>query len=183
MRHLPGLLAPLVAIFMFCAAAIGEDIEVKAGDGTNYVFHCPDSLSAKKNNPPEGIPPTIKAKNAKMSLQITFMPAGKVALENQAAINALVGKIGSGQYEGGSVEKKTTVIELKVAGGIGAIAQYTDADLANVADPRPGQYKVVATGIIVLGKNVAAITLLGDEFASADYKQGLALLESGFTVK
>jgi hypothetical protein len=183
MLHLLRLLAGTIAIVVCCAVAAAEDLEVKAGDGTIYLFHCPDQVRATKNNPPEGIPPTIKARSARMSLQVSFMPPGKLALDSQAAVDDLVAKIGAGQYESGSVEKKTTVVALKIAGGIGALAQYTDADLANVAEPRPGQYKVVATGIIVLGKNTAAITLLGDAFDSPDFKQGVALLESGFSAK
>lgn len=173
----------LVALLSLAGRA--KDLEIKAGDGTGYVFHAPENAQVFKNNPPAGIPPSIKVRSAsnRMSLQITFMPKGKRDYDNQAALNELVGKMGARQYEGGSVERKTEVVALKVNGGLGAIARYTDAELANVANPRPGQFKVVAAGAIVLGKNLATVTLLGDSFDSEDYKQGLSLLESGFTPK
>jgi hypothetical protein len=159
-----------------------EDMAITVGDGTAYTFKYPDTITATKNSPPDGIPPTIKAKsiNGKMSLQITFIPKGKIAIDSQAGVNGIVEKIGSGQYQNGSVENKTVITELKVTNGLGAIAQYTDADLVNVAETKPGQYKVVAAGVIVLGGNLATVTLLGDSFDSADYKQGITLLESGF---
>jgi hypothetical protein len=183
MRHHLRRLAGIALVIVSCATAAAADLEIKAGDGSAWRFHCPDGVQATKNDPPEGIPPTIKAKGAGMSLQITFMPPGRPALDTQAAVDDLVAKIGAGQFEGGSLEKKTTVTRLTVAGGLGAIARYTDADLVDVAVPRPGQYKVVATGIIVLGRNAAAVTLLGDAFDAPGFTQGVALLEAGFTAK
>ena len=67
-----------------------------------------------------------------MSLQITFFPKGKIAIDTQDDVNGFVKKIGTGQYQNGSVENKTVITELKLTNGLGAIAQYTDADLANV---------------------------------------------------
>ena len=147
-----------VALILFTSIS-AEDMAITVGDGTAYTFKYPDTITATKNSPPDGIPPTIKARstNGKMSLQITFFPKGKIAVSTQDDVNGLVEKIGTGQYQGGSVENKTVITELKLANGIGAIAQYTDADLVNVKETKPGQFKVVAAGVILLGGNLAMI--------------------------
>ena len=173
-------------VFAFVAASLhAEDLVITAGDGTAYTFKVPATVTAQMNKPPAGIPPTIKADavKGKMSLQVTFMPKGGKVPKTQAEVNALVKQFGAAQYEGGSVEKATVVAPLKVVGGMGAIAQYTDIDLVNIAEPGPDKYKVVGEGVIVLGANLAVFTLLGDSFTAAEYLQGRALLEGGFVAK
>ena len=112
-------------------------------------------------------------------LQISFVPVEKVQqdISSQEKVEALVKQLGS-RYAEGSVEKKIEVKDLKSLGGAGAIVQFTDADL--VGKPaKAGQYKVVATGVVVLGKSVAMFTLLSDSFEHPMYKAGVETLVKG----
>lgn len=155
--------------------------QVDVPNATALTLTVPETVSVTKIQPAPTLPPTLKlaSKTRKMSLQITFMQHGKIDVSSQDAVNAMVQNMGRAQYEGGSVEKATKVVPLKIKDGLGAIAYYTDADLVNTPNPRPGQFKVVGSAVISIGDTVGVATLLGDDFKSAEFLSAVDILEHG----
>ncbi len=147
--------------------------------GTDVDVATPKDWQVTKIQPDAALPPTLKihAPGGDVSLQITLLPDKESRLDTQAKIDQAVKNMGA-QYADGSVEKTITVQKLTVSNGIGSYAEFTDGDLVG-KKVRPGQYKVVAAGVVTIGKTAAAFTLLGDSFDQAGYLAAKKILTGG----
>jgi hypothetical protein len=152
-------------------------------DGTDLNITTPDSWKVTKIQPDAAIPPTLKISSPaqEVVLQVTFLPDKLAKFDSQEKVDKVV-QGSSAHYVGGSVEKATTVQKMTVANGIGSLAEFTDADLVGKTT-KPGQFKVVATGLITIGKTAAAFTLLGDSFDQAEYIEAKKILTDGISAQ
>ena len=182
MRHLTLLLA----VTLICgadghgadAAAAAPSVVQVPGRGALELAVPPGWKLATRETPP-GIPPTIKVGNAdrSLSLLITVFPPVAPAKEQdtQEKIDAVV-RLTSGQYVDGSVEKVITLKKLAAAHGLGSYASFTDADLVNVQQPAPGQYKTVTNGQLRVGDLTLIFTLLTGSLDGADFKAAMGMI-------
>lgn len=182
MRHL----TLLIALSLLCGAAChGADAAAAApsvvqvpGRGALELTLPPGWKLSARETPP-GIPPTIKVGNAdrSLSLLITVFPPMDPAKDQdtQEKIDAMV-RLTSGQYVDGSVEKVITIKKLATAHGLGSYASFTDADLVNVQQPAPGQFKTVTNGELHVGDLTMVFTLLAGSLDGTDFKAALGMI-------
>jgi hypothetical protein len=95
---------------------------------------------------------------------------------DQKMIDAGVQKI-SASYVEGSVEKASVVRHLHITEGIGAYCVLTDADLARVAKPAPGEYRYLTFGLVKINGYVFTVRGYSNAKDDGDYKAMLTILE------
>ncbi len=147
----------------------GDTLDVSWSEGWTEVTVQPDP----------SLPPTVRltAPNKEASLQITFLSDKTGSFNTKDKLEKVVEKAGQ-QYVDGSVEKKIKLQSLDLASGTCIYAEFTDADLVGKTPPA-GQFKIVGTGAITLGKTIAAFTLLGDSVDAKPYLAAKQILKSG----
>lgn len=178
----------LITMLLFLVAALGaaDALPVKVErltfpDGAVVNLTHPASWQFRKTPPNPNLPPSLKLtadRGGPVSLQLTFMPAGGNKFDTQEKIDQLVQQTADAQYAGGSVEKKTTIEHLTCNKGLGSYARFTDADLVG-KEVRPGQFRIVATGVVVYGGCTGIFTLLADSIDQPGFKEALHLLSEG----
>ncbi len=156
-----------------------EKLTIPGGDPIDVV--APEGWKLTKIQPKPTLPPTIilHSANNDTELRVTFIADKAGAFNTQDKIEKALTQAAQ-QYVTGSVEKKLTLQDLKSANGKSSFAEFTDADLVG-KQPGPGQYKVVGTGLLVVGNTAAIITLLGNALDDKSYVAGKAFLKSGIT--
>src|SRR5215813_6748006 len=111
-----------------------------------------------------------------LSFKVFASPADADSLKTQAEIEAAVKKM-SASYVEGSVEKTNTVRRLQPKSGAGAYCVFTDADLAGVAQLRPGQFRHITLGLVKVGDYVFIVRGYSNSKDGDDYKAMLSVLE------
>jgi hypothetical protein len=139
----------------------------------------PEGWSASTVQPDPSLPPTVRltAPNKEASLQITFLSDKTGTFSTKEKLEKVVEKAAQ-QYVDGSVEKKIKLQSLDIPGGTCIYAEFTDSDLVGKTPPA-GQFKIVGTGAMTLGKTIAAFTLLGDSVEAKAYLAAKQILKSG----
>jgi hypothetical protein len=180
----------LLGVLLMCCAASAYAADsdepktsvVAVPDGGALDVITPAGWTFAKVQLDPSLPPTVRmsSANGDASLQVTLLVDKVGGFGTKEKMEEVV-KGAAQQYVGGSVENKVTLQSLESPNGKCVLAEFTDADL--VGKPSgPGQYKVVATGILVLGKTVGAVTLLGDSFNDKSYLAGKKILTAGIAV-
>ncbi len=157
-------------------AADHAPIDVPGATAIDVSF--PAGWTVVKIQPNPTMPPTLRIScvdDHEVSLQITFIPDKDGRFDSQEKIDKVVANMGR-QYADGSEEKEIRLNKLATAHGLGSYARFTDADLVGKPNA-PGHYKVVASGMLVIGKSAGAFTLLANSFDQPGYRQALAILQ------
>lgn len=105
--------------------------------------------------------------------------AGKDAdgtLKTQTEVDAAVKKMGA-SYVDGSVEKTNAVQRMKHKTGAGAYSVFTDADLAGVAQLRPGEFRHITLGLVKVGDFVFTVRGYSNGKDGDDYKAMVTVFE------
>ena len=183
-NHVRGFL--LTVLFLSTGLVAAEGLPKKVErlefpDGGVVTLAHPEGWKFRRTPPSPTMPPSIKLtadSGGPVSLQLTFMPAGGTPWDTQEKIDQALKQTADAQYAGGSVEKKTTVEHLTCNKGMGSYAFFTDADLVG-KEVRPGQFRIVATGIVVYGEQRGIFTLLADSIDQSGFKEALKVVTEG----
>lgn len=100
-------------------------------------------------------------------------------VENLDQLKSRLEKVG-GRFAAGSVEKKVNAEELKVTakGGLGCYCVLTDASLAEVKEPRPGDFAYITFAFVKLDGFVVHGRLYSNSKDDANFRSILQMMES-----
>ncbi len=113
--------------------------------------------------------------NMACKLTVLFLPSDQEITAEQM-IERWKGSLGP--LAQGSVEKEPKVEQLKLKTGVGAYTCFTDASLVGKPS-EPGNYKVMAPGMIFLTKGLGiATTLFADDKSGEEFAGVVKMLES-----
>lgn len=115
-------------------------------------------------------------KDKSVTIQISFLEDKVGNLTDQKSIDQFVASASGEQYREASVEKQVNVVQMKSKNLLGAYAQFTDASLANTKDVKPPQYRNVTSATLVIGKTIAAVTILSNSTDTPAYKAAMQFL-------
>ncbi len=185
-----SLLSIIVALSIpFATAAEKPAVKISVPQGKTVSVSIPETWKQEPAVPPEGIPPEMVPPTVKMvsptggtSLLISFLPGLNDNLGTREAVD-IAATMANMQYVGGSVEKKTTLVQIKSKTVRGSFAAYTDADLVGVEKLPPGQFRHVAAGVVVMGRQVATFTILCNDLKSPEYTEALSVIADGMTAQ
>jgi hypothetical protein len=159
-----------------------QSLSVSVPKGEKLSVRIPPAWRHTVLQPAPNLPPTLKITTLSnsVSLQITFLPdpEGRFATRETADRAATQA---NQHYVAGSVEKRLTLTQIVSTNGHGCYATFTDADLADVPHPRPGEFKHVVSGLFVIKKQLATFTLLTNDPKSAEYRQALQIISDGIS--
>ena len=126
------------------------------------------------------IPPTVSLteKGTGLNLLLTFIPDPDKKVSKPADVEKFV-KLTCQQYVGGSVEKEIKLQPIKSDHGFGSYSTFTDASLVDTKEPAAGEFRYVTSGMFVIGKQCATLTLLSNDIAGAEYQAALKILTEG----
>jgi hypothetical protein len=153
---------------------------IKVSDGTDVDIVTPDgwTFTKEKNDSDNTQEFTLTSPNNEAVLQIIITPDTAGWYDTKAKAEKMVEKMARAGYADESVEKKVTLQDLGLADGRGTIAEFTYAETAG-KKAEPGQYKVVASGAVAIGKTVVGIELQGDSFDDKYYVAAKNILKTG----
>jgi hypothetical protein len=181
--HLPkALLAVsflLIPVLGFTAETQSVAVTVPTADTLGIEF--PSMWQSSISQPPQ-LPPTVRISTKELSLQITFIPDPQGRFATRDGVDRVV-TAANERYVSGSIEKRLTLIPLESKNGYGCYSTFTDAELAGVATLRKGQFRNVASGMLVINKQAAVFTLLTNNTKSPDYRQALRIISEGICRK
>lgn len=184
-------------LLLFTAISIATVAELRADDAAVLQLTIPPAKKAKIQipagwdksvmQPDVSLPPTVRfvhAADAKVPfvLLTTFIPDAQGKFATPDAVDELV-KGANEKYVDGSVEKKQTLVKLTSKSGYGSYAVFTDADLAGVAELKPGQFRYVASGVFVIKGVAVAFTYLTNDLKAPEFEQALKFLQEGITIE
>jgi hypothetical protein len=185
LKTLPAAILAALALLDFGAAVNAAEasgakcstVTVPGGDALDVT--APEGWSLVTVQPDPSLPPTVRltAPNHEANFRITFLSDKLGTFATKEKLEKAVNKTAE-QYVDNSVEKKIKLQSLELTGGNCVYAEFTDSDLVGKPS-RPDQYKVIGTGVMTLGKTVAAFTLLGDSFDEKSYLAAKKILKSG----
>ena len=165
------------------SAAEFQSLSVTVPKGENLSVRIPPAWRHTVLQPAPNLPPTLKITTLSnsLSLQITFLPDPEGHFATRESADRAATQANQ-HYVAGSVEKRLTLTQIVSTNGHGCFATFTDADLAGVPHPRPGEFKNVVSGLFVIKKQVATFTLLTNDNKSAEYRQALQVISDGISV-
>lgn len=177
----------LLVVALPLAIAQADDaqtISVSIPKGDKLAIHLPAGWQQRVVQPSADLPPTVKINtpDETLSLQITLIPDINGRFTTKEDVNRVVSEANE-QYVAGSVEQRLTLEQIPSTHGHGCYSVFTDASLAKVTKPAKGQYRIVTTGIFVIGKEAAAFTLLSNDTKSPEYKQALQVVFDGLVIE
>lgn len=109
---------------------------------------------------------------------ITMLPtAGNSPLSTPGAVRAAVAEQGAAELPG-ALQTKLELVELKMSGGAGTLFHVTDRN----QEKGPGDYRELHQGMMLVGKYLAAVTVLTHPGDEATVKQAIEMLESASIV-
>ena len=145
-------------------------------DHGNFVITVPRDWKDQLRQPPDRLPPTIvfgpgSGKPFHVVMTPIWPPTKDHALPSRDQVRAAIER---GAQEAGSqaVEKELRVVELQGRSGAGFYFSATDRA------PKPGEYKLLTQGSILVGKLVVNFTILTNDGQEAVVKQALDALRS-----
>jgi hypothetical protein len=126
------------------------------------------------------LPPTleIQESTAPVTLKITFLPDRDGKLAKEEELKKLM-KATTGLYLAGSVEQKLELVPIASKNGKGFYATFTDWSLLGKKEVPPGQFRIVTSGILVIGKQAAAFTLLSNRQEGNEYAAAMKVITEG----
>jgi hypothetical protein len=179
--------AALVCCFILSlAATLADDsgiLTVSVPKGDKVLIRVPPPWQRVLIQPTPDLPPTIKISGGtnSLSLQITFLPDPGARFRTRESVDRAVTEANQ-HYVAGSVEKRLTLTQIVSTNGHGCYACFTDADLAALPNPPKGEFRNVASGLFVIGKQIASFTLLTNDPKSVEYQQALRIISDGISV-
>ena len=145
-------------------------------DHGNFVITVPRDWKDQLRQPPDRSPPTIvfgpgSGKPFHVVMIPIWPPTKEHALPSRDQVRAAIER---GAQEAGSqaVEKELRAVELQGRSGAGFYFSATDRA------PKPGEYKFLTQGSILVGKLVVNFTILTNDGQEAVVKQALEALKS-----
>jgi hypothetical protein len=185
LRRLVARLGFCAGAWLACAVAPAgaEDVAIDVPFGDKLKVVVPDGWKHSIVQPVPSLPPTldIEEPKAPLMLKITFLPDRDGKLAKEAELNKLM-KATTGLYLAGSVEQKLELQPIKTKNGRGVYATFTDASLVDKKELPPGQFRIVTSGILVVGKQAAAFTLLANRLDGKEYEAAMQILTEGISV-
>jgi hypothetical protein len=150
-------------------------------EGDDLQITLPDDWEQWQNRNALAPTITLRPKNNDAELKITFIADTKDAFAKKEQLEKAV-RTSCQQYVDHSVEKEIKLKTLESKNGTCVYAEFTDAALVGKT-PQPGEFKAIASGVMLVGKSVAIFTLVGNLFEDKSYIASKDILKSGITLK
>jgi hypothetical protein len=173
---------------VWCAAWAGlcvgpvaaEEVTVQVPRAEMVKVTVPDGWKHSVTQTLPSLPPTldIQESSAPLSLKITLFPDPEGRLAKDDELKKLL-NAATGLYVESSVEKKLDLRPLATKNGRGFYATFTDASLVEAKDVPAGQFRFVTSGMLVVGKQVAAFTLLSNGIDGKPYETAMQVITEG----
>lgn len=180
MAHLRAICLNFVTLIGLVHGADALAMVVEVPSATAVKVQVPQGWDESTAHATKELPVTrmklYSDKDKTISMQITFLEDKAGTLTDQQRIDQFVANASGEQYREASVEKAVKVVPLKSKHLLGAYAQFTDAALAEAKDVAPPKYKKVTSATLVIGKTIAAVTILSNSVDSPAYKQAIQFL-------
>jgi hypothetical protein len=170
-------LAGLV-LWMAAGRDDAQRIVLPIPDGDTVVIELPKDWKVEKVQPKPTLPPTLRIlapHAAHLSLQLTMMRDKDGKLGSEEELRKTLER-STARFVSGSVEKKQTIVALESKTVKGFHASFTDVSLVDTKPIPEGKYLKMTSGILGIGRNVAAFTLLSNEGGEALAKSALELI-------
>jgi hypothetical protein len=182
-RLLPIIVACLALGSTLLPAEEPQVISVTIPKADKIAIRIPSTWKQTVTQPSPQLSPTVKIESAdrSLSLQLTFIPDPEGRFATKESVDRLVTGANQ-QYVAGSVEKRLTLTQLVSSTGHGCYSTFSDADLAGVPTPPPGQFGNVLSGVFVIQKQAASFTLLSNTTTSPEYRQAIQIISEGISV-
>jgi hypothetical protein len=180
-------LCSLVVSTCFCAfvaaadaPAAAEEISVQVPGADRVTVVVPTGWKHSIVQAAPSLPVTLDMQEptAPLVLKIMFLPDPNGKLAKEEEIKKLM-TASTGLYVESSVEKILDIRRLSTKNGKGFYARFTDASLVDKEESPPGQFRIVTSGILVVGKQAAAFTLLTNRPDGKEYEAAMKLLSEG----
>lgn len=175
---------PALFALLFLAPALSLTAEeFDLGKKGRLTITVPTGWAAKSQDlPGVGVNITVRPEsplNMACKLTVLSLPEGDELTADQM-IERWKGTLG--RFAEGAVEKDLEVQKLNLKAGTGVYASFTDASLVGKPS-EPGNYKVMAPGMIYLSKGLGVATsIFADDKTGSDFSALVKMLES-ITVK
>jgi hypothetical protein len=159
-----------------------KTITVTVPGADKIAIRIPPTWTQTLFQPTPELPPSVRITSAAntLSLQLTFIPDPEGRFAAKEGVDRAVTQANQ-QYVPGSVEKRLTLTQLVSNLGHGCYSAFTDAELARVPIPPPGQFRNVSSGVFVIKKQAASFTLLSNDTSSPAYRQALQIISEGIS--
>jgi hypothetical protein len=163
-----------------CAPVAAEEVTVQVPGADRVKIVVPAGWKHSIVQTLPALPPTLDMQEptAPLGLKITFLPDPNGKLANEEEIKKLM-TASTGLYVESSLEKKLEIRPMSTKNGKGFYATFTDASLVDKKEVPPGQFRIVTSGILVVGKQAAAFTLLTNRLDGKEYVAAMQLLSEG----
>jgi hypothetical protein len=164
-----------------CAfAEDGATVAVSVPQGDRLQVRVPQGWQHDYQPPTPASMPTLKLglESAGVSVRITFIPVPDDRFSTKESVEKVVTQTG-GRFVGNSVEKKITLVPVDSKNGHGCHASFEDASLVGVAQPKAGEYRFITTGMFVIGKQAAAVTIMSNDTTGATFKEAIKVIAEG----
>ena len=168
---------------LFCLIATGAIAQTDTAERRfalpehgNFVITVPRDWKDQVRQPPDRLPPTIvfgpgSGRPFHVVMTPIWPPTKEHALPARDQVRAAIER-GAQEASSQAVEKELRVLELQ--GRSGAGFYFTATDRA----PKPGEYKFLTQGSILVGKLVVNFTILTNDGQEAVVKQALDALKN-----
>ena len=144
-------------------------------DHGNFVIQVPRDWKDQVRQQPNRVPPTIAfgpGSGNPFQFMVTpiWPPTKDHSLPSRDQVRATVER-GAQEARSQAAEKELRIVELQGRSGMGFYFSATDRA------PKPGEYKILTHGMILVGQLVVSFTLLTNDGQEAVIKQALEALK------
>lgn len=176
---------PLLTVALLTLLAVtGVAEKLDLGSGKSAQISVPDTWKAAGLPPSAPGMPTvgtnirfITKNGSNDAVLITLLTVPDDSFAEKDNLQALIEE-STQQFAAGSVERKVSLKEIRIAGKSGYYCIFTDANL--VGKPTaPDDYKTLTSCFVYLGDEVLlAATVFSDDVSGPAYSEGMRLLKS-----
>jgi hypothetical protein len=160
--------------------AAAEEVSVSVPRADTLKVRIPEGWKHSITQTLPALPPTLEIQDpaGPVALKITFLPDPEGRLAKDDELKKLM-KAATGLYVESSIERKLELRPLATKNGRGVYATFTEASLVDVKELPAGQFRIVTSGMLVVGKQVAAFTLLSNGLDGKPYETAMQIVTEG----
>ena len=187
MKRFALCIFPAVAVLLVASTAMAAEPDVQSvtmqvPGGDKVTVPIPAGWKHNLDRPPSGIPPTLDLTGPSgILLKLTFMADPQARFTKPEDLEKLVTQANQ-QYVANSLEKRVTVVPITTKTGLGAYSVFTDARLAGVTTPAPGDFRMVTSGALTIGRQVAIFSVLSNTAESDEYRRALDVVKNDISI-
>lgn len=185
MKQFFTALSVVVCLVFATVSYAGDDqvVNVAVPKADQVAIRLPATWKQTIIQPRQDLPPTVMVVSDAdaLTLQLTFLPNLDGRFDTKDSVDRVVTQANQ-QYVSGSVEKRFGLTQLDSHSGHGCYSTFTDADFVGMETLPDGQFRYVASGLFVVGKQAVAFTLLTNSTDGPGYRRAIQVVSEGILV-